>query len=98
MFRTPRRAYTPTSTAGVASGQNRERTAILESALTYAPFESLSPKDAVLLASRYFTVEELARLYQVPPPMIGNLTHGTLTNFGDTPSLLRAIDLVVVVA
>jgi len=41
---------------------------------------SISPEDAELLASRRFTTEELARLYQVPPPIIGDLTHGTFTN------------------
>lgn len=41
---------------------------------------TISPEDAELLASRRFTGEELARLYQVPPPIIGDLTHGTFTN------------------
>lgn len=41
---------------------------------------SISPEDAELLASRRFTTEELARIYQVPPPIIGDLSHGTFTN------------------
>jgi HK97 family phage portal protein len=41
---------------------------------------SISPEDAELLASRRFTGEELARLYNVPPPIIGDLSHGTFTN------------------
>jgi HK97 family phage portal protein len=41
---------------------------------------SVSPEDAELLASRRFTGEELARLYNVPPPIIGDLSHGTFTN------------------
>jgi HK97 family phage portal protein len=41
---------------------------------------SISPEDAELLASRRFTGEELSRLYNVPPPIIGDLTHGTFTN------------------
>ena len=40
----------------------------------------LSPEDAELLASRRFTTEELARLYGCPPPIIGDLSHGTFTN------------------
>ncbi len=44
----------------------------------------LTPGDAELLASQRFTVEELAHIYQVPPPMIGDLTHGTFTN-SETP-------------
>jgi HK97 family phage portal protein len=39
-----------------------------------------SPEDMELLAARRFAIEEAARLYQVPPPIIGDLTHGTFTN------------------
>jgi len=31
-------------------------------------------------ASRQFTVEELARLFNVPPPIIGDLQYGTFSN------------------
>lgn len=41
---------------------------------------SISPEDAEFLASRRFTTEELARLFNVPPPIIGDLTHGSFTN------------------
>ena len=41
---------------------------------------SISPEDAEFLASRRFTVEELARLFGVPPPIVGDLSHGTFTN------------------
>ncbi len=41
---------------------------------------SISPEDAEFLASRRFTVEELARLFGVPPPMAGDLSHGTFSN------------------
>lgn len=41
---------------------------------------SISPEDAEFLASRRFTVEELARLFNVPPPMAGDLSHGTFAN------------------
>jgi HK97 family phage portal protein len=47
---------------------------------------SISPEDAEFLNSRRFTVEELARLFNVPPPMAGDLTHGTFSN---TETLLR---------
>lgn len=40
----------------------------------------MSPEDAELLASRRFSTEEIARIFNVPPPMIGDLTHGTFTN------------------
>ena len=41
---------------------------------------AMSPEDAEVLASRRFQGEELARLFNVPPPLIGDLTHGTFTN------------------
>ena len=41
---------------------------------------SVSPENAELLASRRFTTEELAPLYGCPPPIVGDLSHGTFTN------------------
>lgn len=41
---------------------------------------SMTPEDSELLESRRFSTEELARIYQVPPPVIGDLTNGTFTN------------------
>ena len=58
---------------------NARKAMILDQGLKFRPI-SVSPEDAELLASRRFTVEELARLYQVPPPIIGDLTNGTFTN------------------
>ena len=39
-----------------------------------------SPEDAELLASRKWSVEELCRLFQVPPPIIQDYSHNTFTN------------------
>lgn len=41
---------------------------------------SVSPEDAEILASRRFSVEELCRLFQVPPPIVQDYTHNTFTN------------------
>lgn len=41
---------------------------------------SVTPEDAELLQSRRFGTEELARLFGCPPPIIGDLSHGTFTN------------------
>ncbi len=41
---------------------------------------SVSPEDAEVLASRRFSGEEIARLFGVPPPIVGDLSHGTFTN------------------
>lgn len=40
----------------------------------------VSPEDAELLASRRFSVEELARLFNVPPPVVGDLTNANYSN------------------
>lgn len=59
--------------------ENTARALVLEQGMTWKQV-SVSPEDAELLASRRFQGEELARLYNVPPPIIGDLTHGTFTN------------------
>jgi HK97 family phage portal protein len=41
---------------------------------------SVSPEDAEVLASRRFTVEELCRLFQVPPPIVQSYEFNTFTN------------------
>jgi HK97 family phage portal protein len=41
---------------------------------------AVSPEDAEVLASRRFSVEELCRLFQVPPPIVQDYTHNTFTN------------------
>ena len=55
------------------------KTAVLEQGLTWSAV-SVSPEDAEVLASRRFSVEELCRIYQVPPPIVQDYTHGTFTN------------------
>ena len=40
----------------------------------------VSPEDAELLESRRFSVEELCRLFNVPPPIIGEWRHATFSN------------------
>lgn len=58
---------------------NAGRALILDGGLTWTAMQ-VSPEDAELLNSRRFAVEEIARVYGVPPPMIGDLSHGTFTN------------------
>ena len=58
---------------------NARRVLILEGGAEWQPI-SISPEDAEVLASRRFSVEELCRLYQVPPPIIQDYTHNTFTN------------------
>lgn len=52
---------------------------ILEEGMQFKPI-SMSAEDAELLASRRFTVEELARLFGVPPNLVGDLSNSSFTN------------------
>jgi HK97 family phage portal protein len=47
--------------------------------LTYSPIAT-SPEDMEMLAARRFSVEEIARIFQVPPPLIQDYSHNTFTN------------------
>lgn len=52
---------------------------VMTNGLKFTPL-TISPEDAELLAARRFSTEEVARLYQVPPPIIGIWDHSTFTN------------------
>ena len=57
----------------------RGKTAVLGEGLEFKSM-SLAPEDAELLATKVFGVQEIARLYNVPPPIIGDYSHSTMTN------------------
>lgn len=63
----------------VSGTHNARRNLVLEEGMQWKSV-SMSAEDAELLASRRFTTEELARLFAVPPPMIGDLTHASFSN------------------
>jgi HK97 family phage portal protein len=52
---------------------------VLEEGLKWTSI-SVSPEDAQMLESRRFSVEQIARMYRVPPPVLGDLSHGTYSN------------------
>jgi HK97 family phage portal protein len=58
---------------------NAGKTAILEEGVDFQAV-SLSLEDAEYIASRQFSVEEVARLFRVPPTVIGDLRHGNYSN------------------
>lgn len=62
-----------------AGPRNARQVAVMDQGLKFQPI-SVSPEDAEVLASRRFTVEELCRLFQVPPPIVQDYTHNTFTN------------------
>ncbi len=62
-----------------AGSANARRIAVLDNGMDFTPL-SINAEDAELLASRRFSVEEMARIYQVPPTVIGDLTNSSFTN------------------
>ena len=62
-----------------AGSHNAKKTMLFQEGMTYQAI-SASPEDAEVLQSRLFSVEELCRLYQVPPPIIQSYEHNTFTN------------------
>ena len=69
-----------TSWASQYSGvSNAGKTPVLENGMTFSAI-SMSNEDSEWLASRQFSVEEVARLFRVPPTVIGDLRHGNYSN------------------
>lgn len=58
---------------------NAGKVAILEEGMTFTPI-SISPQDAQLLETRKFTVEEICRIFRVPPHLVQNLDRATFNN------------------
>lgn len=54
-------------------------TLLLDGGMTWKAAQ-ISPEDAELLESRKFGVEEICRLFQVPPPLVQDYSHNTFTN------------------
>lgn len=58
---------------------NAGRVMILDGGLAWTPSQ-ISPEDAELLETRKFGVEEICRIFQVPPPLVQDYSHNTFTN------------------
>jgi len=58
---------------------NSGKTAILENGLTYAQL-SMSNEDAQWLQSRQFSIEEVCRIFRVPPVLVADLRHANFSN------------------
>ncbi|HMO48758.1 MAG TPA: phage portal protein [Rubrivivax sp.] len=62
-----------------AGAANAGKTPVLEGGLKYAPL-SMTLEDAEWVAARQFSVEEVCRLFRVPPTVVGDLRHGNYSN------------------
>jgi len=60
-------------------GANAGKTAVLEEGVDYQAL-SMTLEDAEWIAARQFSVEEVARLFRVPPTVVGDLRHGNYSN------------------
>lgn len=58
---------------------NAHRIAILEEGMTWQQI-GIPPDDAQFLETRKFQVTEVARIYQIPPHMLGDLERATFSN------------------
>lgn len=65
-----------TSNAGLS---NAHRVMVLEEGMDMKTL-GLSPEDAQLLSTRQFQVTEIARIYRVPPHMLGDMSRATWGN------------------
>lgn len=68
---------------------NAHRVAVLEEGMAYKAI-SLPPEDSQFLSTRQFGVEEICRIFRVPPHMVQSLEHATFSNIEH-----QSIDFVV---
>lgn len=66
------------SLKGVVGAENAGGVAVLEAGLTPHTI-SVKPVDAQMLESRQYSVEQVCRIFGVPPVMIGHAANGTTT-------------------
>ncbi len=62
-----------------AGAANHGKTPILEEGVDYTPV-SMTLEDAEWIQARQFSVEEVCRLFRVPPTVVGDLRHGNYSN------------------
>ena len=58
---------------------NAHRVAVLEEGMKYTPI-SISPEQAQFLETRKFQINEIARIFRVPPHMVGDLEKSSFSN------------------
>ena len=59
--------------------QNSGKIAVLEEGMKYTPI-SISPNEAQFLETRKFQINEIARIFRVPPHMVGDLDKSSFSN------------------
>ncbi|MCD8337053.1 MAG: phage portal protein [Lachnospiraceae bacterium] len=64
---------------GFGGSGNSNKVAVLEEGMKYTPI-SINPDEAQFLDTRKFQIDEIARIFRVPPHLIGDLEHSTFSN------------------
>ena len=59
--------------------RNSNKVAVLEEGMKYTPI-SISPEQAQFLETRKFQIDEIARIFRVPPHMVGDLEKSSFSN------------------
>ena len=66
-------------TRGFSGRGNAHKVAVLEEGMKYTPI-SISPEQAQFLETRKFQINEIARIFRVPPHMVGDLDKSSFSN------------------
>lgn len=65
--------------AAYGGSVNSHKVAVLEEGMKYSPI-SISPNEAQFLETRKFQINEIARIFRVPPHMVGDLEKSSFSN------------------
>lgn len=65
--------------AAYGGSSNAHKVAVLEEGMKYTPI-SISPNEAQFLETRKFQINEIARIFRVPPHMVGDLDKSSFSN------------------
>ena len=65
--------------AAYGGTSNAHKVAVLEEGMKYVPI-SISPNEAQFLETRKFQIDEIARIFRVPPHMVGDLDKSSFSN------------------
>lgn len=66
-------------TQAFGGSSNSNKVAVLEEGMKYTPI-SISPEQAQFLETRKFQIDEIARIFRVPPHMVGDLEKSSFSN------------------
>lgn len=66
-------------TSAFGGSSNANKVAVLEEGMKYTPI-SISPEQAQFLETRKFQINEIARIFRVPPHMVGDLENSSFSN------------------